>query len=71
MGIIAWIALGLRAGLSGSGRTRRGGLGAPVNGPVQPAGGRRMMSTGAAIVLLAVGGILRFAVAPGSPLGPR
>jgi hypothetical protein len=23
MGIIAWIALGLRAGLSGSGRTRR------------------------------------------------
>jgi hypothetical protein len=30
-----------------------------------------MMSTGAAIVLLAVGGILRFAVAPGSPLGPR
>ena len=28
-----------------------------------------MMSTGAAIALLAVGGILRFAVAPGSPLG--
>ena len=28
-----------------------------------------MMSTGAAIALLAVGGILRFAVPPGSPLG--
>jgi hypothetical protein len=27
------------------------------------------MSTGAGIALLAVGGILRFAVAPGSPLG--
>lgn len=32
-------------------------------------GGRRVMSTGAAITLIAVGAILRFALAPGSPHG--
>jgi hypothetical protein len=34
-----------------------------------PAGGRRVMSTGAAIALIAVGAVLRFALAPGSPHG--
>ena len=34
-----------------------------------PTGGRRVMSTGAAITLIAVGAILRFALAPGSPHG--
>jgi hypothetical protein len=34
-----------------------------------PAGGRRVMSTGAAITLIAVGAVLRFALAPGSPHG--
>jgi hypothetical protein len=34
-----------------------------------PAGGRRVMSTGAAITLIAIGAILRFALAPGSPHG--
>jgi hypothetical protein len=33
------------------------------------AGGRRVMSTGAAIALIAVGAVLRFALAPGSPHG--
>jgi len=40
-----------------------------VNGQAQPAGGRRVMSTGAGITLIAVGAILRFALAPGSPHG--
>jgi hypothetical protein len=40
-----------------------------VNGQIQPAGGRRVMSTGAGITLIAVGAILRFALAPGSPHG--
>ena len=34
-----------------------------------PGGGRRVMSTGAAITLIAIGAILRFALAPGSPHG--
>jgi hypothetical protein len=34
-----------------------------------PAAGRRVMSTGAAITLIAVGAILRFALAAGSPHG--
>jgi Na+/melibiose symporter-like transporter len=34
-----------------------------------PAGGRRVMSTGVGITLIAVGAILRFALAPGSPHG--
>jgi hypothetical protein len=34
-----------------------------------PAGGRRVMSTGAAITLITVGAVLRFALAPGSPHG--
>jgi hypothetical protein len=50
-------------------------LGEPVNtatGPRDgrpPAGGRRVMSTGAAITVIAVGAILRFALAAGSPHG--
>ena len=32
-------------------------------------GGRRVMSTGAVITLIAVGAVLRFALAPGSPHG--
>ncbi len=32
-------------------------------------GGRRVMSTGAAITLITVGAVLRFALAPGSPHG--
>jgi hypothetical protein len=50
-------------------------LGGPVNAPLGPqddrvpAGGRRVMSTGAAITLIAVGAVLRFALAPGSPHG--
>ena len=40
-----------------------------MNGQVQPAGGRRVMSTGAGVTLIAVGAILRFALAPGSPHG--
>jgi Na+/melibiose symporter-like transporter len=32
-------------------------------------GGQRVMSTGAAITLIAVGAVLRFALAPGSPHG--
>ena len=49
--------------------------GRPVNAPLGPqddrvpAGGRRVMSTGAAITLIAVGAVLRFALAPGSPHG--
>jgi hypothetical protein len=35
----------------------------------RPADGRRVMSTGVAITLIAVGAILRFALAPGSPHG--
>jgi Na+/melibiose symporter-like transporter len=34
-----------------------------------PAGGRRVMRTGVAITLIAVGAILRFALGPGSPHG--
>src|SRR5580692_2805981 len=34
-----------------------------------PAGGRRVMSTGAAIALITVGAVLRFALAPDSPHG--
>jgi hypothetical protein len=34
-----------------------------------PAGGRRVMSTWPALALIAVGAILRFALAPGSPHG--
>jgi Na+/melibiose symporter-like transporter len=46
-----------------------------VNAPPEPQddralmGGRRVMSTGAAITLIAVGAVLRFALAPGSPHG--
>jgi hypothetical protein len=40
-----------------------------VNGQIQPAGGRRVMSTGVGITLIAVGAILRFALAPSSPHG--
>jgi Na+/melibiose symporter-like transporter len=46
--------------------------GATMTGPQDarpPAGGRRVMSNGAAITLIAVGAILRFALAPGSPHG--
>ena len=49
--------------------------GEPVSAPPglqddqAPAGGRRVMSTGAAITLIAVGAVLRFALAPGSPHG--
>ena len=43
---------------------------APRSGPGQPpAARRRVMSTGMIIFLIAAGAILRFAVAPGSPLG--
>lgn len=43
---------------------------APRSGPGQPpAARRRVMSTGTIIFLIAVGAILRFAVAPGSPHG--
>jgi hypothetical protein len=35
----------------------------------QPAGGRRVMGTGTGIALIAIGAILRFAVAAGSPHG--
>jgi hypothetical protein len=65
-----------------SGLGRRPGAGKPpprLGGPVSalpgleddrgPAGGRRVMSTGAAIALIAVGAVLRFALAPGSPHG--
>ena len=51
------------------------GLGEPVNTATGPqdgrpsAGGRRVMNTGAAITLIAVGAILRFALAAGSPHG--
>jgi len=47
----------------------------PVNAPAVPqdgrllAGGRRVMSSGAAIMLIAVGAILGFALAGGSPHG--
>lgn len=50
-------------------------LGEPVNtavGPQDarpPAAGRRVMSTGVAVTLIAVGAILRFALAGGSPHG--
>src|SRR5690349_8057960 len=50
-------------------------LGGPVNmaaGPRDggpPATGRRVMNTGAGITLIAVGAILRFALAGGSPHG--
>jgi hypothetical protein len=40
----------------------------PRDGP-PPAGGRRVKSTGVGITLIAVGAILRFALAPGSPHG--
>jgi hypothetical protein len=46
-----------------------------MSGPLGPqddqvsAGGRRVMSTGAAIALITVGAVLRFALAPGSPHG--
>jgi hypothetical protein len=40
-----------------------------VNGQIQPAGGRRVMSTGFAITLIAVGAVLRFAVATTSTHG--
>jgi hypothetical protein len=64
----------------GSGRRPGSGwpparLGGPVNAPLGPqddrvpTGGRRVMSTGAAITLIAVGAVLRFALAPGSPHG--
>ena len=34
---------------------------------VQPAAGRRVMGTGTCIALVAIGAILRFAIAAGSP----
>jgi hypothetical protein len=37
-------------------------LGAPVNGQMQPAGGRRIVRTGAGITLITAGAISRFAV---------
>jgi len=40
-----------------------------VNEEIQPAGGRRVMSTGFAIMLIAVGAVLRFAVATTSTHG--
>jgi hypothetical protein len=40
-----------------------------VNGQIQPAGGRRVMSTSFAITLIAVGAVLRFAVATTSTHG--
>ena len=40
-----------------------------MNGQIQPAGGRRVMSTGFAIMLIAVGAVLRFAVATTSTHG--
>lgn len=40
-----------------------------MNGQVQPAGGRRVMSTGFAITLIAAGAVLRFAVATTSTHG--
>jgi hypothetical protein len=40
-----------------------------VNGQIQPAGGRRVMSTGFAITLIAAGAVLRFAVATTSTHG--
>jgi hypothetical protein len=40
-----------------------------VNGQIQPASGRRVMSTGFAITLIAVGAVLRFAVATTSTHG--
>jgi hypothetical protein len=40
-----------------------------VNGQIQPAGGWRVMSTGAGITLIAVGAILLFTLAPGFPHG--
>ena len=40
-----------------------------MNGQIQPAGGRRVMSTGFAITLIAAGAILRFAVATTSTHG--
>ena len=57
------------------GRRPRVRLGEPVNmaaGPqdgLPPAAGRRVMSTWAAITLIAIGAILRFALAGGSPHG--
>ena len=38
-------------------------------GRVQPAVGRRVMGTGTCIALIAIGAILRFAIAAGSPHG--
>ena len=40
-----------------------------MNEEIQPAGGRRVMSTGFAIMLIAVGAVLRFAVATTSTHG--
>jgi hypothetical protein len=40
-----------------------------VNGRIQPAAGRRVMGTGTCIALIAIGAILRFAIAAGSPHG--
>jgi hypothetical protein len=40
-----------------------------VNGQIQPAGSRRVMSTGFAITLIAAGAVLRFAVATTSTHG--
>jgi hypothetical protein len=40
-----------------------------VNEEIQPAGGRRVMSTGFAIMLIVVGAVLRFAVATTSTHG--
>src|ERR1017187_3925748 len=37
-----------------------------MNGPLQPAGGRRVMRTGTCIALIVVGAILRFAIPSGS-----
>src|SRR6202046_3377261 len=42
---------------------------APVNSPAQPPGGRGMMSIGAGVTLIAIGSILRFAVATTSTHG--
>jgi hypothetical protein len=57
------------------GRQQPARLGEPVNmaaGPQDgrpPAAGRRVISTGVASTLIAVGAILRFALAGGSPHG--
>jgi hypothetical protein len=69
MSIIAWITLGLGAGLLAAILLAAYHLATGRVSRSQPVGGKRVMSTGAGILFIAAGVIVRFTITPGTSPG--